>query len=176
MEEPGIGVSEVKRPALAFAEVSEQRSITLRSFALAAVGASIGDGVLPGDEGPEIQFLLSHLDPIDPGRTGWAPALYAHLSCPAPADAPLIRLLEEMELTLIEMLAVALAASVEDDVMAGRALARVQAPLGGSRPTLGLLGAALREVKFSGVGAINTLLTGVAMQSGLLKVIGEKEL
>jgi hypothetical protein len=174
MDNPGAAVSELKSRVLAFVEAGEEWRISLRTFALAAVAASIGDGVFPGDECPEIQFLLSHLDGVDPDRRGWAPALYAYLSGPAPADAPLIRLVEQMDLTLIEMLATALAASVEDDVMTGRALAHVQAPLGGSRPTFGLLGTVLRDLKLEGANPINSLLTGIAIQTGLFRVIGEE--
>ena len=172
MDNPVIAVSELKRPAIADFEADEQPGKTLRAIALAAVAACIGEDRSP-DECPEVQFLLSHLDCIDPNRAGWETALYEYLRAPAPDDAPLIRLAEEMKLTLIEMVAVSLAASVEDDAMTGRALAYAQAPLGGSRPTLGLLGAALRDLQLAAASPIGTLLTGVAMQTGLLTVIGE---
>src|SRR6185503_14392474 len=138
-----------------------QPEINLRSYALAAVAAGISCS--PSDnESPEIEFLINHLNAIDPGRIGWMATLNAYLDHPAPADAPLIRLAEEMGLLVIEMVSIALASAVEDDVMVGRALARIQAPLGGSRPTLGLLAASFSEAAVAGERPINSLITGAA--------------
>src|SRR5687767_12957561 len=119
MDDFAITVSSPKRSPIAF-EARQQREKTLRSFALAAVAASIGDSALSGNESPEAQFLLSYLDSIDMDRMGWAETIYEYLCSPAPYDAPLIRLIDEIGLTLIEALAIALAALVEDDVMTGR--------------------------------------------------------
>jgi len=53
---------------------------------------------------------------------------------PSPADLPLLQLAETLELSHAELLSIALVLAVESEVMAGRAVAQVQAPLGGSRP------------------------------------------
>src|SRR6266571_4786610 len=90
-------------------------------------------------------------------RTGWAP----HRPGPAP------------RLSLIETLAVELAATVERDAMAGRAVAYVQAPLGGSRPTVGLLAAAFGRLAPPSLGVGDILLTGAALRSGLLSLTTE---
>ncbi len=58
---------------------------------------------------------------------------------PSAEDAALARLAAWWNLSLAETLSLALVAVVERDVLAGRALAFAQAPVGGSRPTLGLL-------------------------------------
>jgi len=71
-----------------------------------------------------------------------------------------------------ELLSVALAAAVETDLMCGRAVAHLQSPVGGSRPTLGLLGAAFGEFEREGQ-AIERLLTGAAVGSGLLQLLNE---
>jgi hypothetical protein len=75
-------------------------------------------------------------------------------------------------LNKIELLVCAIAASVETDLMCGRAIAHLQAPIGGSRPTVGLLAHALTE--FGDVGTvISAILTGVAVESGLLQVLND---
>src|SRR6266581_2822974 len=74
---------------------------------------------------------------------------------------------------LLDQLAVALASAVEDDAMAGRAVAWLQAPVGGSRPTLGLVAGALAAAPGAGPQALHALVSGAAMHSGLLSVMGE---
>jgi hypothetical protein len=147
--------------------------VTLRTYALAAVAALVHGGNATTDIAPEVRFLRNHLDAVAATPTGWATTLPAYMSQPAPIDVPLVRLAEEIGITEIEVLAVALAAAVEDNVMIGRVLAHVQAPLGGSRPTLGLLATALGAVVLPGERSINTLVSGVAMQSGLCTMLGE---
>src|SRR5262249_2946971 len=143
---------------------AERAEVSLRTFALAAV-ASLAPG---GPETPEARFLLAHLDAVAPGRGPWEKALPGHLRRPSPADAPPPHLAGERGLTAAELLAVALAAAVEDDVMAGRAVAHLQAPVGGSRPTLGLLATALAGVAPASLRALEALLTGAALRGGLL--------
>lgn len=87
-------------------------------------------------------------------------------------DAPLVELGAKLGLHRIELLAVALAAAVETDAMCGRAVAHLQTPVGGSRPTLGLLAAALAEFD-SGEDIPQRLLTGAAVESGLLVLLNE---
>jgi hypothetical protein len=147
--------------------------ITLRSYALAAVARRAYDAPTSASELPEAQFLLGYLRAVGASETEWAVTLTNYLSRPLPADAALIHLAEELNLTLVEILTVALAAAVEDDVMVGRALAHLQAPLGGSRPTLGLLATSLLGREVSGGQALDALLTGAAISSGLLTLTNE---
>ena len=91
---------------------------------------------------------------------------------PHETDGPLLQLAETLRLHPIETLATALAAAVEMDLMCGRAVAHLQSPVGGSRPTLGLLAAAFREYDPEGQ-VIERLLTGAAVESGLLQILNE---
>ena len=86
-------------------------------------------------------------------------------------DAALLGLAEQLRLHRIETLTVSLAVAVELDLMWGRAVAHLQAPIGGSRPTLGLLAAAFSGVEEEKV--IERLLSGAAIASGLLQLVNE---
>ena len=68
---------------------------------------------------PELAWLATH-------------ARYADTPLP---EAPLARLAARFGLSVAEIFAAALCRAVESDPMAGRALARIQAPLAGARPT-----------------------------------------
>lgn len=136
----------------------------LYSFALSALAMLVA----PSDRSPEAEFL----------RTNWAgdstsaADLDRYLTHPAPGDELLLRLAEDLELAPIEMLVTALAAAVETDLMCGRVIAHLQAPLGGSRPTLGMLAAALQDY-CKDRNVIAAILTGTALESGLLQISGE---
>ena len=88
------------------------------------------------------------------------------------ADAPLLELADRLGFDRVEILAVALAAAVETDLMCGRAVAHLQAPIGGSRPTLGLLAAAFADGEAEGQ-VVERLLTGAALECGLLQLLNE---
>jgi hypothetical protein len=92
---------------------------------------------------------------------------------PAPEDEALVWLSKQLQLSRVELLAVALAAAVEDDALFGRVLAHVQAPLGGSRPTLGLLAASFDRSPGGKSTVMPTLLNGPAVRSGLLSVLND---
>jgi len=143
--------------------------ISLQTFALAALAAQLGNF---RDDSPELDFLHQQLQIVTGGSTTWIESLRSHSHQPAAQDVPLIRLRRDLGLTLLEILVVALAIAVEEDVLVGRAIARLQAPLGGSRPTLGLLANALAEAA-NHTHLLNRLLTGNAIQSGLLIVLNE---
>lgn len=155
-------------------ELKESSGMSLRTLALAAVASSMGGRALRDDKSPEASYLLSRFEAVDQDRGDWPTMLDVYLSDGAPEDLPLIHLAEKLNLTLTEVLTVALAAAVEEEVMIGRALAYAQAPVGASRPTFGLLTSALREARFEPGTPINTLLTGVALRTGLLTVIGDQ--
>lgn len=141
----------------------------LRTYALAALASRVYEMLKPNV--PEHQFLRLHLEALDSPK--WFDTLSDYMREPAERDLPLIYLAQQLHLTLFEMLTVALAAAVEDDVMIGRALAQLQAPVGGSRPTLGLLTAAFFETIEPGMHPIDALVTGATIQSGLLMLIGD---
>jgi hypothetical protein len=128
----------------------------------------------------------------------WAEGLDGYVSNPAPEDLPLLHLAEECDLNTVELLTVALVLAVESDVMAGRAIAHLQAPVGGSRPTLGLLSVVLKDFQSSepelgelelgershrqvgghtqpakGSTALDAILAGAAIRSGLIVLLSE---
>ena len=90
-----------------------------------------------------------------------------------PEDGPLVWLAMELRLSKLELLAIALAAAVEDDPIVGRLLAYVQSPVGGSRPTLGLLTRAFGSRADSNPAVLANLLNGIAIKSGLLSVLND---
>ena len=122
----------------------------------------------------EEQFLHEHYLIVQASqKLQQSPA--EHLSDPAAEDSALLELANKLDLSTFEILAVALALAVEQDAMAGRAIAHVQKPIGGSRPTFGLLDVAFRPLN---TGAENTwiagsILSGNAIATGLLNVIND---
>jgi hypothetical protein len=117
--------------------------LNLRAYALAALAAKIVGGATAPDEAPELRILFELFD--DVRRQGnWVDSFFAYLQKPNNADAALIDCRTALGLDAVEVLAISLTAAVEDDLMIGRMLARLQAPVGGSRPTLGLLEFSLR--------------------------------
>jgi hypothetical protein len=116
-----------------------------------------------GDTSPEGAFLRERCDAAASKQNG---------SHGNPIDVSLIILGSQLGLHRIEMMAAALAAAVEMDLMCGRAIAHLQAPVGGSRPTLGLLAAAFAGVE-SDEPVIERILTGAAVESGLLHLLND---
>lgn len=145
--------------------------LSLRSFALAAAAAIVQHAPEEG-VAMERQYLLEHLRTVAPEGGDWHARLADYIARPGDADLPLVVLARETGMTLAELLAVALAAAVEDELMAGRALAYLQAPLGGSRPTLGLLSSLLRDVPGC-ARAAEEVAAGAAQRSGVLSLLGE---
>jgi hypothetical protein len=150
---------------------TEQLPPSLRSFALAAVGTIVR---YPAEDvgAIELQYLLGHVASVAPSGPPWFAQLATYLARPAEADRPLLALGRDLNLTTAELLAAALAAAVEDDLMAGRAVAYLQAPIAGSRPTLGLLATAFATLP-DGAAAADEIAAGSAARSGLLALQGE---
>jgi hypothetical protein len=143
----------------------------LRDMALAAVAATL-PGAATAGEPLELQFLHRHRE-IAQDREGWLAALVRYLEHPAPVDRPLLALAAHLRFTPIEVLSVALTAAVENDPMVGRSLAYVQSPVGGSRPTVGLLAAAFGPRLRADGDPIATLTNGAALASGVLTLGAE---
>ncbi|MCP3100740.1 ATP-binding protein [Myxococcus sp. K15C18031901] len=146
-------------------EPTHEPPLTLRDFALAGVARQLGP-----DEAPrlEVHFLRQAQEAVEARHSDWALGARACLESPAPRDVPLARLAGQLGLTLLEQLVVALAAAVEEEPVVGRVLAFVQAPTGGSRPTLGLISRALADAAPPGQSPLHILAAGAALQSGLL--------
>jgi len=123
--------------------------------------------------GAEAAFLVKTLATVGVA-TKWPEALRHALDQPRPEDEVLLRLARAWGFSIPEILAFALAAAVEEDVMTGRAIAFAQAPLAGSRPTLGLLAAAFAVAAENGRLTPGLLAAGPAFQSGVL-VLGNDQ-
>jgi hypothetical protein len=112
---------------------------SLTQLALAAVAHRCSNGAEP--IAPEALYLADQAKGLPTAAAEMAALVRAALQKPSAEDAPLARLATAWRLSLAETLSLALAAVVERDLEAGRAMAYVQTPVGGSRPTLGLLAA-----------------------------------
>jgi len=125
---------------------------------------------LAADAAGEAQWLsdlrlLNGPAALDPAR-----ALADWLATPPPADAPLATLARSLGLGTAELLAVALALAADTDVMAGRALAWLQAPHREAWPTVGLVACLAGLLGEDASQALTQLLDGPALASGLLKL------
>ena len=105
-------------------------------------------------------------------------ALHESLQRPGGDDIALLNLAHHYQLHWLEILTIALTLAVEQDAMVGRALAYVQAPVGASRPTLGLLESALDlldidKAEFKNRAVSASLLSGKAMEIGLLQTMND---
>jgi len=147
--------------------------LRLRDYALAALGATVEAHAQTQPASAELRFLLTHLEAVAGAGGDWDAALRAYVDAPCAADGPLFALAHRLDLSPVEMLAVELAATVERDAMAGRAVAHVQAPLGGSRPTVGLLAAAFGQLAPPSLRVGDMILTGAAVRTGLLSLTAE---
>lgn len=140
----------------------------MHALALAALhGREPLAGTLPD---AEARWLASRCSAFEDGATG---ALQAWRAVPPDEDQRLHALAATLPLQPIELLAVALAAAVETDALAGRVLAWLQAPVGGSRPTVGLVLAAAQALGLG--GSVRALLEGEAREHGLLQLDGDIE-
>ncbi len=145
-------------------------ALPLLDLALAAVGARVqADPAL----GPEAAFLDSKLKALSAGAASLAGAIAEALAHPRPADERLVHLAHIWGFSPAEVLAVSLAAGVDRDVMTGRAIAFAQAPLAGSRPTLGLLAESFRDFEMRDATGAAFLGNGPAVQTGLLTLLNE---
>jgi hypothetical protein len=143
-------------------------TFALRDLALAMLAGRLDAAP---DGGAEAAWLAALARPIR--ETGRAPdaLLAAALEHPRREDAALAALARQRHLAPLETLAVALAAAVEDDLMTGRVLAYAQAPLGGSRPTLGLLAELSHLLPPAHRVTAAALALGPAVACGLLTVL-----
>jgi hypothetical protein len=116
-----------------------------------------------------IQKLAAMLPPDDQSAEG---RFLRSLTSSDENDDALLALGKELDLNRIEMLTVALAVATETEPVVGRAIAYLQRPMGGSRPTVGLLSTAFRD-QVEGFNVVGALLSGAAIESGLLQVSNE---
>lgn len=128
--------------------------ISFTTLALAALGAGARGG--RGADGGFSPAML-------------AATLAALRAAPAPEDRVLVQLADALGLGDAELLAVAICLACDVTPDAARALAEMQAPIGGSRPLVGMLATVLAPLGASVPG----LACGQAVESGLLR-LGEE--
>jgi hypothetical protein len=146
--------------------------LRLRDIALGAVAGTClrANQSLPA---PEDLILQKTFHLVSGGGRTLGENLEAVLAAPAEEDAALVALGRELALAPVEVLAIAMAAAVEQDPLAGRVLAHVQSPVGGSRPTLGLICHAFDSAFEPAESTLALLLGGAAIRTGLLAVLND---
>ena len=138
-------------------------SISLLSYALAAIAQQLPDA--DATTPVELQFLHQHWEQVA------ELPLTQYLQNPNVPDRHLLQLANALHLPPLEILTIVLTLAVEESVMVGRALAKVQSPLGGSRPTLGLLATAFADLIPDDSYPIYYLINSLSLQSGLLQIL-----
>jgi hypothetical protein len=146
-------------------------SVRLRDLALASVARVSAVAQHPSPP-PEEQLLRQVTSAVQEAGRSLYEMIETCIRRPLVCDAPLVRLAGELRFSPLEVLVVALAAAVEDDPLVGRMLAHVQAPIGGSRPTLGLVAHTFASVGTT-VAVVPSLLNGMAVTSGVLSVLND---
>lgn len=147
--------------------------LRLRDIALAAIAES-GNSADSASASQESAFLRQIALRVRSHGPSLPETFHDTLANAHPIDARLIRLGRELQLTSVEILTIALAANVEDETLTGSVLAHVQKPVGGSRPTLGLVSHSFALVCGDDQrNLVATLLNGVAVASGLLAILNE---
>jgi len=136
-------------------------TLTMGDLALGLMGSAVSPG---GGDAPEADYLGAAR-----GRIGQDPLSTFSEVARAELNRPLGRVAAALSLSPMEQAAVGLAFAVETDPMAGRAAAYLQSPVGGSRPTLGLLARVLAPLG-DGPGDLAALAAGPAVRSGLLRL------
>jgi hypothetical protein len=141
-------------------------TVSLLSYALAAIAQHLPPAT--ANTPVDLHFLHQHLTQVTRYRQ-LGGSLEQYLQQPQARDRRLLNLATRLHLSPLEILTLALVLAVEEDVMVGRALAKIQEPLGGSRPTLGLLATALADLATDVPHPIYHLANGPSLQSGLLQ-------
>jgi hypothetical protein len=147
-------------------------SLRLRDIALAAIAMIAAPAAQ--DRTEEAALLFEALERALARSKPLSEVLDEAIGAPAPEDAALSLLRSKLRLSHVESLAVALAAAAEEDAITGRILSHVQAPVGGSRPTLGLIARTIAKTFDSGTNAVAALLDGPAFGAGALAIVDDR--
>ena len=146
--------------------------INLESIALACIGQLLDYDDASEAAGHEQRFLNRYYQPLN-NRVPLKQQLHDYLQRPQAEDTGLMVLANKLHLDDLELLTIALALAVEAEPMVGRAIAYMQAPVGGSRPTLGLLESAFAIIanddNAQWIGG--SILSGMAVRSGILNIL-----
>jgi hypothetical protein len=137
-----------------------QPPLAARLFALLAPAAA------DSDSAPEARWLAAHAAAL--GVADVSLALAQWQADPPAEDSRLQRLAESMALEPAELFALALAYAADTDLIAGRALAWLQAPLREAHPTLGLVACLEEQRGRSASSTLATIVDGAALAGGAL--------
>ncbi|WP_190285598.1 AAA family ATPase [Montanilutibacter psychrotolerans] len=97
------------------------------------------------------------------------------VQAPSEADRGLHELARSLGLAIAETVALSLTAEVEREPMAGRCLAWLQSPVGGSRPTLGLVASVVAQIEGGAPAmALARIASGRALAAGVLRLDAEQ--
>ena len=147
--------------------------LQLRHVALACVGRLLFSEVDVEPLGAEQTYLYVRYDLLR--HIDIPQALHHRLTHSAGVDAHIVSLVRLLGLSDVEVLALVLAMMVEEEPMIGRVLAHIQMPVGGSRPALGLLEAALAPLGAQDRKAnfVDAVLREIALDLGpIVAVVG----
>jgi len=148
--------------------------VNLKSFALACIGRLIFNDDVSQPVSCEQNFLIQHYLQFNTVEN-LKNYLSEYLTKPESYDQDIIELARQLDFNMPELLSIVLALSVEEDPMVGRAIAFVQSPVGGSRPTLGLLESALQPVATAQQAQwiAGCIVSGMAVQAGVLNILND---
>jgi len=147
--------------------------LQLRHVALACVGRLLFAEEEVRPLGAEQGYLYSHYHALR--HLELHQALERCLAQPSAVDARISRLTLQLRLSQVEVVALVMALMVEEEPMFGRVLAHIQAPVGGSRPSLGMLETALAPLAAEPGGWITgTMLAGPAVSAGVLLLLNQQ--
>jgi hypothetical protein len=129
-------------------------------------------GFLAPHASPGAEAGSAEADWLHQRRPGTDPvaALSDWLKQPPASALPLLGLVAHLQLGLAELVALALASAVETDAMTSRVVAWLQAPLPGSRPTVGLVTRIAQHLHIDHAAA--QLAQGAAARSRVLQWVG----
>jgi ATPase family protein associated with various cellular activities (AAA) len=95
------------------------------------------------------------------------------LQTPVEHDYPIVEIARQFSLTLVEILCLRLTMAAEEDLEVGHAIAQLQTPVAGHRPTVGLMAHAFGESM--GVRGVQVIGHGAAVRHGIL-VVGAEDI
>lgn len=173
LSEPKILSSSPEVPGVSGESADALPPPTLRTLALSAIASLAQTNPALNRERPEWQFVEESLKLAPSEKAQWIQAVLAALQKPAREDRGVALIVAALPCTVVEALTIVLTAAVDEELMVGRTLAFLQAPVGGARPTLGLLASAFADLVEPGRRALDVLLTGSVMRSGVLVLGGD---
>src|SRR5262245_28775709 len=117
------------------------------------------------ESGPEAAWLCAQRAALTASGDDFRQEFARWQAAPPPQDTRLIAFARAWTLSTSEVIALAIAGAAETDAMVGRVLAWLQAPVGGGRPTIGLI--ATIAANLGEPAALAAIAGGTAHASGM---------